>query len=187
MKRQPNRSRRREQGTALLESVIALCILFFAFFALLQIYQWCVAKIFCQYSAYYAGKGMALGYRVPIVLRSARVAAIGISGRNQTNAAHGTLQDERANAELYMTTGDRSGVWYEYWGPLYTSDGPELTMGGNWRDYGSQDNRLVDTTIRLKDAPLLHPNLARPLGIGKTPEPDATVTSYNYAKILLEE
>ena len=79
--KEENMNRRRRRGASMLETMMVLCIMLFLFFSLFQVYSWVVAKIFCNYSAYYGGKGMALGYRLAIARRAARVAAIGISGR----------------------------------------------------------------------------------------------------------
>ena len=54
---------RSERGASMFEAMVALCFLCFFFFSLLQIYQWCNAKIFSRYSAYYGAKGRALGYQ----------------------------------------------------------------------------------------------------------------------------
>ena len=119
-------NRRRRRGASMLETMMVLCIMLFLFFSLFQVYSWVVAKIFCNYSAYYGGKGMALGYRLAIARRAARVAAIGISGCARDQAAVTTVDAERDAAQLYMTKGDASGVWYDYWYPR-TGDDPQCT------------------------------------------------------------
>ncbi len=168
--------RRRERGATLVESMLAICFLFFLFFAMLQVYQWCVEVVFCQYSAFYGSKGIALGYRPALAMRGARVAAIGISGRDLSHKGG----DEESRARAYMTQGDNAGVAYEYWFPR-RAKGPELRLyGPAWEDEATG-------IVRLAHAPLLHPGLARPLGIAENPEPSATVTTYNYSKLYLEE
>ena len=43
---------RSQRGAVVFESVLAICVLLFAFFALLQIYRWATAELFCHYSVY---------------------------------------------------------------------------------------------------------------------------------------
>ena len=100
-----------ERGATLVESMLAICFLFFLFFALLQVYHWCLQTVFCQYSAFYGSKGIALGYQPSLAMRGARIAAIAISGRELSHQTGS--EEERARA--YMTQGDNSGVVYEYW------------------------------------------------------------------------
>lgn len=163
--------------------MIALCVLFLLFFGLLQIFHWCVEKLFCEYAAYYSAKGLALGYRPQLAWRSGRVAAIGISGPLEGGNAAG---DERALAERYMTRGDASGVRYRYWLPRADSEEPELRLSGRSDDLGD-DNGIISSTVQLHNAPLLHSNLAAPLGIAMPPSPAATVRTRDYSRLYLKE
>lgn len=110
------------------------------------------------------------------------MAAIGISGRARDQAAVTTVDAERDAAQLYMTKGDASGVWYDYWYPR-TGDDPQLMLGGR---FNSGDNS-VSTTVRLENAPLISPRLAIPLGISRNPDPGDTVSTYNHSALYLEE
>ena len=69
-----------ESGSTTVEALMAVVILFMIAFAMIQVYHWCITKQFCQYSAFYTSKSLALGYRDDVALRAARVAAIAISG-----------------------------------------------------------------------------------------------------------
>ena len=111
--------RRNTRGASLVEAMFAICIMCLLFFALLQIWYWCNAKLFCRYGAYYAVKAKSLGFNNHIVLRAARTAAIPASGpaRNSGYAPY--------NARAYMLHGDGSGVSYQYWHPTKKGD-PEL-------------------------------------------------------------
>lgn len=64
--------RSRERGAAIFESMAALTVLCLLFFALLQIFYWCIQTQFCEYAAFYASKSVALGYRPNFCLRAAR-------------------------------------------------------------------------------------------------------------------
>ncbi len=170
--------RSRERGAAIFESMAALLVLCLLFFALLQIFSWCLQVQFCEYSAFYGSKSVALGYRPNFCLRAARVAAIGASGprRGRTDLT------ETAGAELYMTDGDASGVYYDYWYPQ-RADAPELILTAGTGD-------MASSTIQLKNSPLLDSIFARFTGfflIDKTPEPSASISTYNYSKLFMEE
>ena len=160
----------------LFEAVAAICLLFFIFLAMLQVYQWCVGRIFCQYAAFHASKSVSLGYRINLALRCARVAAIPISGAVRGRSSG----DERRDARNYMVYGDGSGVRYDYWYPQRSGD-PELDLNGRI------DGAVNSTTIRIRNAPLLHPNLGKILGVAQNPEPRGQVKMYNYSAIYLEE
>ena len=172
------RRRSRERGAAIFESMAALLVLCLLFFALLQIFYWCLQAQFCEYSAFYGSKSVALGYRPNFCLRAARVAAIGASGPR-----HGRTDiSETDGAELYMTEGDASGVYYEYWYPQ-NADDPELTLTAGTGD-------MASSTIQLKNAPLLDSLFANFAGlflIDKNPEPSANISTYNYSKLFMEE
>jgi len=156
-------------------ALLVLCLLFFA---LLQIFSWCLQVQFCEYSAFYGSKAVALGYRPNFCLRAARVAAIGASGprRGRTDLS------ETAGAELYMTDGDASGVYYDYWYPQRADD-PELTLTAGTGD-------MASSTIQVENSPLLDSIFANFTGlflIDKTPEPSASISTYNYSKLFMEE
>ena len=102
--------------------------------------------------------------------------------RRRDQAAVTTVDAERDAAQLYMTKGDASGVWYDYWYPR-TGDDPQLMLGGR---FNSGDNS-VSTTVRLENAPLISPRLAIPLGISRNPDPGDTVSTYNHSALYLEE
>ena len=165
-----------QQGSVIFESVLAICVLLFTFFALFQIYRWAMAELFCHYSVYYGTKAASLGYKPTIGLRAARVAAIAISGgRSSTDA------DEESRAESYMRSGDASGVAYPYWHPQSESD-PCLVVGST---------RLTGETIeclsRLKNMPLVHEVLGRVFGINRNPSPQAEGKAYNFANLYLKD
>ena len=93
--------------------------------------------------------------------------------------AGGDSDDEYERISTYLTRGDASGVWYEYWAGN-TDDEPALRL------YGPTPGEEAVGTIRLENAPRLSPNFARLLGITENPEPAATVTTYNYSSIYME-
>jgi len=170
------RLHRIERGSTTVEAVAALVILFFILFAMLQIGQWCMNSQFCQYSAFYASKGLSLGYRTNFALRAARVAAINISGKAESN----TVNDE-SSATRYMQYGDASGVRYDYWHRTNSGE-PVLTLSGNYK--GPE----VHSTVKLENAPLLEKNiLSSMVSVRKNPDPSGTVYSRNYSALYMEE
>ena len=165
-----------QQGSVIFEAVLAICVLLLIFFALLQVYRWAAAELFCHYSVFYAAKAASLGYKSNIGLRAARVAAIAVSGgRSSTDA------DEESQAENYMRNGDASGLAYPYWHPQRASD-PCLTVAST---------RLTGETIecltRIDNMPLVHEVLGRIFNIRRNPEPQGTARAYNFSRLYLQE
>ena len=161
----------------MVESVMVLCVLFLFFFGMLQIMEWFFGFIFCQYSAYYATKGMSLGYADFFTLRAARVAAIGIAGKSV-----GEGDDNEESAENYMVYGDGSGVQYEYWHPRTEENTPTISVYAGFAELGLQSAK-----VKMENAPILAPAIAKMFFITKPPSPEATVTTRDYANELLEE
>ena len=176
MKVLKQRKFKHQQGAVIFESVLAICVLMLAFFALFQIYRWAMAELFCHYSVYYSTKAASLGYKANIGLRAARVAAIAISGGRVNGRG-----DEEDNAESYMRSGDASGVAYPYWHPQSESD-PCLVVGST---------RLTGETIeclsRLKNMPLVHEVLGKVFGINRNPSPQAEGKAYNFSNLYLKD
>lgn len=154
--------------------MFAICILCMLFFALLQIWTWCNARLFCRYGAYYAAKAKSTGYNDPMVLRAARVASIPASGPSR----HGGNDLDNANA--YMRYGDGSGVSYQYWHPTNAGD-PELQVSGQFNG----ENIYARVTIRFMT--LLDESLGKIFGITQAPYPRSVVKMYNYSNIYLED
>ncbi len=185
--RKKRKQRKAEKGASIVEATVALCILCFIFFALLQVYQWCVNDAFCEYGAFYTAKGLALGYDPVIVWRSARVAAIGISGPAVGSNRGVGVEAEEEMAESYMVNGDYSGVWYEYWSGGSSRQRPELYISGSPGTSGDNGAPIINGRVELMHAPLLHPNLAVPLGISAPPNPVGRVTIFNYSGLYMED
>lgn len=176
MKQSKQRKWKHQQGAVIFESVLAICVLMLAFFALFQIYRWAMAELFCHYSVFYSTKAASLGYKSNIGLRAARVAAIAISGGHSS-----THVDEETNAESYMVNGDASGVSYPNWHPQNRLD-PCLTV---------MSTSLSGETIRcitlLENLPLVHEVLGKIFGISRNPSPRAEGKAYNFSQLYLKE
>ena len=163
------------RGASIIESMFAICIMGLLFFALMQIWTWCNARLFCRYSSYYAVKAKSLGFNNVMVLRAARVAAIPVSGpaRRQSRS----VSDD---ATAYMVYGDGSGVSYAYWHPSYKGE-PELQVSGQF------DGDSIYTNVKLRFMTLLDENFGKIFGIHRAPYPNAVVQMHNYAETYLED
>ncbi|MBO5791164.1 MAG: hypothetical protein J6S54_01675 [Lentisphaeria bacterium] len=175
MKVLKQRKFKNQQGAVIFESVLAICVLMLAFFALFQIYRWAMAELFCHYSVYYSTKAASLGYKPNIGLRAARVAAIAISGGRSS-----TYADEESHAESYMRNGDASGVSYPYWHPQSSKD-PCLTVAST-----RLNGETIECLTVLEQMPLVHEVLGRIFGITRTPSPRAEAKAYNFSNLYLE-
>ena len=152
----------------MVESVMVLCVLFLFFFGMLQIMEWFFGFIFCQYSAYYATKGMSLGYADFFTLRAARVAAISVSG-----PPRGSISAERDSdfnrARSYMTHGDGSGVWFQNWGNINNRTGTQLKITRvRQKDTAPQ---IITGRVYLNNTQLFDKGLRFLLGIKDAPDP----------------
>ena len=158
----------RHHPSTLVESVMVICVLFLFFFGLLQIMEWFYGFIFCQYSAYYASKGMALGYKDFFTLRAARVAAISISGPFLGHDVSAGRASDLKYAENYMTRGDSSGVWYQYWGTRSNPDDTRLRV----TRIRNIERGEITARVSLYNAQLFHEGLSFLLGVSSAPTPN---------------
>lgn len=170
-----NVSGKRERGASILEAMIALCFICFFFFSLLQIYQWCSAKLFCRYASYFGAKGRALGYKTNFILRAVRVAAAPVSGPRRGFITG----NELTNLQSYMVNGDASGVWYKYWYPQRESE-PMIILRGT--DTGGN----VNAAVTLRNAPFIADQLGKLMSISAPPSPSGSSRFYNYSEAYLE-
>lgn len=176
MKHLPHHKFKNQKGAVIFESVLAICVLLLAFFAMLQIYRWATTELFCHYSVFYSTKAVSLGYKTNIGLRAARVAAIAISGGRSS-----TDRDEESHAEAYMQHGDAAGISYAYWHPQSPQD-PCLTVAST-----SIKDESVECWTILEKMPLVHEVLGRIFGISRNPEPRARAKAYNFSNLYLQE
>ena len=109
-----SRKRKKQSGASLLESMIALLLMCLIFFGALQLWQWAMAKMFCNYAAFYAGKAYSLGYSVRTINKAARVAAMAISGPDEDRIMHLEKKALETRMRMYMASGN-AGVHFPYW------------------------------------------------------------------------
>ena len=167
---------KRESGSAMIEAVGAIIVLFMAFYAVLQIYPWLNARSLCRYGAFYGAKGMALGYQPKFALRSVRVATVSASGKSIGNRA---ITEEK-DASDYLVNGDASGIAYQYW-HLQNNNDTLLEVSGSQSPTDEAECRVT-----LRKLPLIDEFLSKLFGITGNPEPESCVRSRNYSQIYLE-
>jgi hypothetical protein len=123
MNRKPDRrivsSRRAENGQAILESILTMMVLLLVLLGLLQIFQLAAAKILTNYSAFRSLRSYVVGFDDYLIRRSARVAAIGASGKitSPDNDEYSSPLEQFAAEEFMIPdylSGDR-WLEYEYW------------------------------------------------------------------------
>ena len=163
----------------MVESVMVMCVLFLFFFGLLQIMEWFYGFIFCQYSAYYTGRGMALGYKDFMILRAARVAAISVSGPLTGNVSVERNSD-LDHAKEYMLYGENSNTWYQFWGSNKIGTMLKISRSVN------QDNdpNEITATVYLENTKLFHDGLKFLLGIARAPDPKGRTKTIDYSHYL---
>lgn len=109
-----NRKKKNESGASMLETMIALTLMCLIFFGALQLWQWAMAKMFCNYAAFYAGKAYSLGYSVRTINKAARIAAIPVSGPDDDKILKLDKKTLETRLRTYMASGN-AGVDFPYW------------------------------------------------------------------------
>lgn len=130
----------------MLESMIALILMCLIFFGAMQLWQWAMARMFCDYSSFYAAKAYSLGYVRRTIDKAARIAAIPISGKDEYGILKLDRQDLTARLRLYMATGN-AGVDFPYW-----------DVGNNQTNLSVHPSRKSQVT--LQRAPYISPELS---------------------------
>jgi hypothetical protein len=109
-----------ESGQAIVESMLTMIIICLLLFGLLQVFQIAVADLITSYSAFTAGRSYAVGFSADengpwhrcLVQKSARVAAVGASGKRIYPANDD--YDEQSVIIRYLTDSEQ-WISYEYW------------------------------------------------------------------------
>ncbi len=157
------RRRRGEHGQAILENLLAMLVLCLILFGLLQVFHLAVAQFLTRYSAFCTGRAYAVGFADYLLYRSARVGAIGASGRlvSPNNQTYGSpvaqYYGERMMIPEYI-----SGIrWleYEYWRGGNEYDGryyapgiapPQTRIG---HGYQPTTTGLIDLNVQFRNYP----------------------------------
>ncbi len=129
------RSRRKESGQAIVESMLTMIVICLLIFGLLQIFQVAISELVTSYSAFTAGRSYAVGFSAEengpwwrcLVYKSARVAAVGASGK-RLHPSDSNLSEKEVIVR-YLTNQEQ-WLEYEYW------------WGGNDYDRDFYSNRI---------------------------------------------
>lgn len=181
-----------QRGATIVESMVCMVLLCLVLFALLQIFQWTMAKMVCEYSSFYAAKARAVGFADTLVIKFARVAAIAASGQD-TGTDKEPLQSQYSNldeyrrqltvrAQNYMQPSN-STINYEYW-----PDG--RTIGGTtpvlYIDAPVDGNNTVNASVYIRNMSLLDPGVSAFINNVKNVDiPPGTSNMYNHSNLYL--
>jgi hypothetical protein len=107
-----------QRGSTIVESMVCMLLLCLVLFSLLQVFNWSLAKIICQFSSFYAAKGRGLGYAYYPIESACRARAIPVSGKDTLNtepspSTYGYRDIMQEKIRSYM--GTPSTLNYEYW------------------------------------------------------------------------
>ena len=107
------------RGQSAVESLLCSIILMILLVGLLQVFHLTVAKILTDYSAFRTARSYCVGFRDYLQDRSARVGAIGASGKmiNPDNADYPEPMAQFAAEEIMIPEYIQGTRWleYEYW------------------------------------------------------------------------
>lgn len=151
--------KKRQSGASMVETMIALILMCLIFFGALQIFQWAMAKMFCNYAAFYAGKAYSLGYSVRTINKAARIAAIPISGPDDDNILQLDKKLLEMRLRMYMASGN-AGVVFPYWDAV--GDDPDLRV-----NYPAKGTGKI--SVMLKNAPYFSDGFKKFLHMGGRP------------------
>lgn len=153
-----------EAGQAILESILTMLVLLLVLFGLMQIFLLASAKLLTQYSAFRSVRSYVVGFDDYLILRSARAAAIGASGKitypdnDEYNSPRSQFAAERLMIPDYLS-GTR-WLEYEYWlgdneydpNFYHSSVSPPRTYL-NYSTSGTLGAGIVTQTVRFRDYP----------------------------------
>lgn len=181
-----------QRGATIVESMVCMVLLCMVLFALLQIFQWTMAKMVCEYSSFYAAKASAYGFADTIVENAARVAATAASGQD-TGSDKEPLQYQCSDvtdyrrklairAQNYMVNSDTT-IDYAYWRTGQAAGNSALL------DIPLINNMspTITATVRVLNMPLLDPGVSAFINNIKTVDiPAGTSNMYNHAQNYLD-
>jgi type II secretory pathway pseudopilin PulG len=143
-----SRQKNRQSGASMVETMIALMVICFIFFATLQIFQWAMARMFCNYAAFYAGKAYSLGYARSFQEKAANIAAIPISGRDEYKILNNDRKTLENDLRLYMST-RYPKVDFSYWPKSYNNSKEDTYLNVH------VDAQTNVATVTLRNAPYI--------------------------------
>ncbi len=157
-----NSKKRRQSGSSMVESLMALILLCLLFFGAFQLFQWGMAKMFCSYSSFYAAKAFSLGYAYRTISKAARIAAIPISGRDENGLLKLGRDSLTRRLRMYMSSGN-AGVDFPYWDASGNSPDLRVSLSEN------PETNLLYSKVTLRNAPYVAEGFGKFLRITNKP------------------
>ena len=154
-----------QRGATIVESMICMLLLCMVLFGLLQIFQWTMAKMVCEYSSFYAAKASAYGFADTIVVNAGRVAATAASGQDtgsdkeplqyQCSDVTDYRQKLAIRAQNYMVNSDTT-INYAYW-QYGQSVGNSAVL---YIPLINNQSPTITATVSVLNMPLLDPGVS---------------------------
>lgn len=180
-----------EQGAAILESLICICILMFLLAGFVQLFVWCAQQLNAEYASFIATRARTFGFAPFLVRRNARLAAIGMSGKDLSTYPFPPKNLSRegwrqwGNDYLVRDKWGIYGVEFEYWQER-TSGAPALAI--DLQGAGTADKPQTGTTVTLYRSPALLPAIGKLLGYEeKGVNISGSATAYDHSHLYLED
>lgn len=159
------RDRRGEHGQAMVENLLAVLTLCLVLVGLLQVFHLSVAQLLTRYSAFCTARSHGVGFADYLLQRSARVGAIGASGKITfpDNQTYGSPVAQYYGERMMIPEYIQGTRWleYEYWlgenayDARYYAPGttpPQTSIG---HSYQSAATGLVDMQVRFRNYPFV--------------------------------
>ena len=112
------KSRKQLRGAAIVESLLAMFVIFLVLFGLLQAFYFVVGQYFIDYAAIRGARSRAVGFREYLIQREIRVNALPASGNIVSPALdENSLADRMIKERSYINSyiGGYRWLEYEYW------------------------------------------------------------------------
>ncbi|HPO90593.1 MAG TPA: hypothetical protein P5270_02780 [Victivallales bacterium] len=191
-----------ESGQAILESFLTMLVLLLVLFGLMQIFLLANAKLLTSYSAFRSLRSYIVGFDDYLIIRSARAAAIGASGKiiYPDNQEYLSPQQQFA-AERFMIPdylGGSRWLEYEYWrgGNEYDSTFYHASVSPprtylNYSTAGGGGAGMITQTVSFRDYPYSIVDMADKdrtwLPLGPSTDISSSAVMFNHAADYLSE
>lgn len=157
MKQKPYRKKRmRQRGAAIVESLLAMFVIFLVLFGLLQVFYFVVGQYFIDYAAIRGARSRAVGFRDYLIRREIRVNALPASGDIVSPTLdEKSLADRMTKERSYINSyiGGYRWLEYEYWdGNSPNSDKKSEDEDANSSSQGKEEKtKLIYTAAVSMD------------------------------------
>ncbi len=177
------------RGASILESLLCICLLMFVLAGFFQVFLWCVQQIYAEYSSYIAARSRNLGFAPFAILRSARLAALGMSGKDQSVYTFPPRSMNRNNwyqwGRDYLQYGrvGMYGIHFEYWDSR-GGDTPYLDI--ELFAPGTEGQPSSGAKVALLRASAMFPSIGRLLHRSEGFDLKAEGRGFDHSRLFLE-